>query len=492
MAWQDTLKKIQDEAYNSGNSNVYASESARAKKVRDERKAQGLDTSTQDRYIQQLNEANALGQTKSEAYRSGADPNTVNMGYVQARAGGTQQQYINNVLGKSQQSTAPTASRATTPVSSAPAYKAPNFTKQVNNIYDPMIQSNLANLKAAYDKARGNINSQIPGIQQDARQARTMNETDYIKSLPDLYRAMEAAGQKGGENITGNVNLLTTRGQNLGGINQTEMNNLAALQNAIAQLNAEQPLKEQEVRGQLQSEQAKALMDAQQYGLDYAMRMANLTGNVEVSPGVSMPTLEAQRYLSDDAYRNRAFDYGISQDSLNRSDTLNQQNLDNLYRQQVFDYNKSRDTVSDTQWQRTMNLDLRRQSFNEAQQNIQNALAQQRISQEDASQALQWAKFNAESDPNSLDNQLKSANLSQINLENKNLQSGLTSSGGQPSGSEPSQTEAVNYWTASAMAQIDNLPDANAKKAWLQTHKTEIVQNAGLPAYNALLESIYY
>jgi uncharacterized membrane protein YccC len=88
-----------------------------------------------------------------------------------------------------------------------------------------------------------------------------------------------------------------------------------------------------------------------------------------------------------------------------------QQDLDNLYRSQVFDYNKSRDTVSDTQWQKTMNLNLRQQSFSEAQQNIQNALSQQRISQEDASQALQWAKFNADSDPNSFDNKLKQSQL---------------------------------------------------------------------------------
>jgi hypothetical protein len=112
---------------------------------------------------------------------------------------------------------------------------------------------------------------------------------------------MEAAGQRGGENVTGNIALQTTRGANLGGINQTEMNNLAALQKAIADLNAEQPLKEQSVQQQLQSEQAQALMDAQKYGLDYAMKMADLTGNVEVAPGVSMPTLQAQQYQSNRA-----------------------------------------------------------------------------------------------------------------------------------------------------------------------------------------------
>jgi hypothetical protein len=429
MAWQDVLKNITDESYNSGNSGLYDSETARANKVIAERKAQGLDVSAQLKYLQQLNEANMTGQVKREAYSSGADPNNIDMGYVQARAAGTQQQYVNNVLGnnvpaqtaQSVQFQPRVQSQSNAQPNAQPSqstYAPPDFSGQVKNIYDPLITSNLANLKAAYDKARGNISAQTPLIQQQARSARTANETDYIKSLPELYRAMEAAGQRGGQNITGNIALQTTRGQNLGQINQTEMNNLAALQKAIADLNAEQPLKEQSVEQQLRSEQAQALMDAQKYGMDYALRMADLTGNVEVAPGVSVPTLQAQRYLSDDAYRNRAFDYGVSQDALNRSDTLTQRNIDNAYRQGVFDYQRSRDAVADTQWQQQMKLDLRRQSFNEAQQSIENSLAQKRISQDEANQALQWAKFNADQDPNSVDNQLKRQTLD-INAQAK-------------------------------------------------------------------------
>lgn len=422
MAWQDILKKIEQEAYGSGGnkSATYDSELARANKVLAERKAAGLDTSGQETYLNQLKTSYNTGAVKGQAYAAGANPNNISPGYVQAASTGTQQQYVDKLLGTVPKKQATNTGYGTSTGYEAPVYKAPDFTKQVKGIYDPLISSNLASLKAAYDKARSDVNAQIPGIQQDARQARTLNETDYIKSLPDLYRAMEAAGQKGGQNITGNIALQTMRGANLGEINTTEMNNLAALQKAIADLNAEQPLKQQEVQQQLQSEQAKALMDAQQYGMDYALKMANLTGNVEVSPGVSMPTLEAQRYMSDESYRNKAFDYGVSQDTLNRSDTLNQRNLDNLYRQQAFDYNKSRDTVADTQWQQSMNLNLRQQSFSEAQQRIQNALAQKRISQDDASQALQWAKYNAEQDPNSFDNKLKTQQFEMNNQSKDN------------------------------------------------------------------------
>jgi hypothetical protein len=65
-----------------------------------------------------------------------------------------------------------------------------------------------------------------------------------------------------------------------------------------------------------------------------------------------------------------------------------------------------------------MNLDLRKQSFSEAQAQIDNALSRGRIAQEDAAQALQWAKFNAEQDPNSIDNQLKKQQMD-INSQSK-------------------------------------------------------------------------
>jgi hypothetical protein len=174
-------------------------------------------------------------------------------------------------------------------------YQQPDYKKQVSDIYSPLLASNLADLKAAYDKARGNINSQRPQVTQAANSARASNTADYYSQLPELYRAMEASGQRGGENVTGMLSLGATRGRNLGQINQTEQNNLATLQNALTQLDLEQPQKETSIRSQLASEEARALMTAQQSGIDNAMKMAGLTGKIDVSPGVSVPTLEAQQ-----------------------------------------------------------------------------------------------------------------------------------------------------------------------------------------------------
>lgn len=127
---------------------------------------------------------------------------------------------------------------------------------------------------------------------------------------------------------------------------------------------------------------------------------------------------EAQQLL-ENAYRDKTFAEQKRQFNVQSEQSIKQQDLDNLYRQQTFDYQKSRDAVGDSQWQQSMNLNLRQESFQEAQQKIENALSQNRISQEDASQALQWAKFNSEQDPNSLDNQMKQSQLD-LNTQSKN------------------------------------------------------------------------
>ncbi|AEY66593.1 hypothetical protein [Clostridium sp. BNL1100] len=72
-----------------------------------------------------------------------------------------------------------------------------------------------------------------------------------------------------------------------------------------------------------------------------------------------------------------------------------------------FDYQQERDKVKDTQWQKEMDLNLRQQSFQEAQAKIENALSARRISMEGASQAISWARLQSENDPMSLDNQIK-------------------------------------------------------------------------------------
>lgn len=129
---------------------------------------------------------------------------------------------------------------------------------------------------------------------------------------------------------------------------------------------------------------------------------------------------EAQQLL-DNAYRSktlaeqkRQFNVGQSNYQQQVTQDQKQQKLDNLYRQQTFDYQKSKDAVSNSQWQQNMNLDLRQMTNQEAQQKIENSFAKGQMARADADQALQWAQFNADNDPNSLDNQIKKSQIDQI------------------------------------------------------------------------------
>jgi hypothetical protein len=259
-----------------------------------------------------------------------------------------------------------------TPAYTPPAYTPTDYTSQVNGIFDPMIASNLASLKSAYDKARSDINAQIPGVQQNARQARTSNESDYYtKSLPELYRAMEATGQRGGENVTGNIAANTVRGSNLGQINTTEMNNLAALQKAIADLNAEQPLKETEIQQKSIAEKARMLAE-----LNNAEKIRYEGYNREDARNAVLDTRYNTEYKDEKAYRasrdaildKRYTDettYSQERDRIRDSfekeqfDWQKEQaDLDRDWDKGQFDYQKARDLVTDERYSKEWNQKL--------------------------------------------------------------------------------------------------------------------------------------
>ena len=167
-----------------------------------------------------------------------------------------------------------------------------------------------------------------------------------------------------------------------------------AMQNLIDQYNTDREFKLSE-SGVTGTYNGNSTLDAINANRNFGLNEANVTG-----------TYNGNETL---ASKGQTFDQNMTTKQFNED--VKQQKLDNLYRGDIFDYQKSRDAVGDSQWQKTMNLDLRKQTFDETQAQISNALASKRISQDDASQSLQWAKFNAEQDPNSLDNQYKKAQI---------------------------------------------------------------------------------
>lgn len=179
----------------------------------------------------------------------------------------------------------------------------------VSNMYNPQQQaddvrrqfestktSNIAELRAAYDKARSELSAQNPAIQQNARNSLNANDTFYYtQGLPQLRAAMEAAGNYGGGEMLGqNVNLISMRGQNASNIEQQKTDQLQALQDAIAQLNTEQPNKEAALASSLDAQSLAAQLQAANQGIQNQLSAASLA---------SQNLQSQQQFDADQTYR---------------------------------------------------------------------------------------------------------------------------------------------------------------------------------------------
>lgn len=171
----------------------------------------------------------------------------------------------------------------------------------VNAQFDAQKATDIASLRQAYDQARSQLTSQTPGIEQAAQSGLNANDVYYYtQALPQLRAAMEAAGNYGGGEMYGqNANLIAMRGQNANEINLQKSNQLQAIADAVARLNAEQPLKEQELQSSLDAQALAASREAANTGIQNLLAVAGLTGSLG-----GTPTLEAQKFNADEAYRD--------------------------------------------------------------------------------------------------------------------------------------------------------------------------------------------
>lgn len=329
------------------------------------------------------------------------------------------------------------------------------------------LQSQIGSLTGQLNQYN-DITSQINALNQakqaqaiadlgKARDNQLSNLSTQEASINPLYESKRNAAAS--TNMAGRRTLaeeLAARGEaNSGVADQAQLNANMSLQNDLGTLNAQQASdlsnianQRTNVQNAYQSDLAstKAGLDAQtmqdlinQYNQNkqYQLQEAALTGTYNGAKTLDATNSDRNFALNQagvtgtyngkqtlDA-QNQAYNQDLQTKQYNQQ--VQQQKLDNLYRQQTFNYQKARDAVTDSQWQQNMNLNLRQESFQEAQQKIENALSQKRISQDDASQALQWAKFNADNDPSSLDNQYKKAQLDA--LKNSTSPSGSSSKG---------------------------------------------------------------
>lgn len=292
----------------------------------------------------------------------------------------------------------------------------------INSLNQAKQAQSMASLGKARDNQLSNLTGEEAGIKPMYYDKRNVTAATNIMGRRSLSEELAARGEaKSGVADQANINANMSLQGETGLLNRQESADISdiarrrtgvqnayesdvasaragfeamAMQNQIDQYNADKQFKLQE-SGVTGSYNGKQTLDALNANRNFGLNEAGLTGLYNGGK-----TLAAQ---------NQSFNQNMSTQQYNQ--TVKQQKLDNLYRNQTFDYQKSRDAVGDSQWQKAMNLNLREQSFSESQANISNALSQKRISQDDATQALQWARFNAEQDENSLDNQYKKAQI---------------------------------------------------------------------------------
>jgi hypothetical protein len=161
-------------------------------------------------------------------------------------------------------------------------YRPPqyDYAAQIKAQNDVRITSQLAQIKAAYDKSRSSISGAIPGVQQGAKDLRGQNEAYYYaQALPALRAAAEQAGvYKGGDMLKGNVDLLATRGKNLGNINLQEQNELNRIQQSLSDIDTEEQQANIAARAGIEADMYDQLMKAQQWQDDYNLRYGEATG----------------------------------------------------------------------------------------------------------------------------------------------------------------------------------------------------------------------
>lgn len=163
-------------------------------------------------------------------------------------------------------------------------YQVPQYDpyEQYRKAADTRLQSQLASIKAAYDKSRGSIQGAIPDVGVQAQKQRDMNDVYYqTQALPELRAALEQSGMyKGGAMPEGTIALNAIRGTNLGEINRQESSQLSQLQEALRQIEYEEGQANISAQAGIEADLAERLAQAQQFQQQYELQLAGLSGEL--------------------------------------------------------------------------------------------------------------------------------------------------------------------------------------------------------------------
>ncbi|MDP4117660.1 MAG: hypothetical protein Q8873_00505 [Bacillota bacterium] len=258
---------------------------------------------------------NSDGTYKSSLVSKGVNTNTYTGKYADDTKTKSPSTNANNIVDPKQ--------KAITYQTTAKTGYADNYmdgiNKTINDYKTTQTDSQLASLRSAYDQQKTNLESQKSGIAQDATNLRNQVDTQYYtQGLPELYKAMEAGGQRGGENISGQVALAAARGTGRNNVDTYEANQNQAIAAALANLQSQQISDEAAVEQGISSDVYNTKIDAfktamglqqkQQeqdrndvlstlgaYSNDYQARINTLTNDNDPSNDWQIPYLQSAR-----------------------------------------------------------------------------------------------------------------------------------------------------------------------------------------------------
>ena len=184
--------------------------------------------------------------------------------------------------------------------SKAPKYVRPDYSGEINQSYDNLLDSQKAKLR---EDLRQKL-SRFGGLKQQAGQQATSslnaNDATMLQNLQRLYNSNEAAGQYGdsGANVSGKIQLGAVQGQNANAIRQDRDNYLNSLDTEANTLQSTAADNELAITGEIEAQRLKDLQAARQWADSMDMQ-------------------------------NTQFQYGVSKDEQDRLDKLAQLNTQN-------------------------------------------------------------------------------------------------------------------------------------------------------------------
>ena len=215
---------------------------------------------------------NLRRQIEREARAAGVSPENIDPAYIRARQTGTTGQYTRTALERGRQlrrtrerdrGRTTTRTRRTEKL---PEIEVPDYSAQIRAITEQRRQQFLDQLKAQRMEQVGALQRQIPGIERIARTARGQTDVESLQAGRNLRQQMAEAGLlRSGQNVSGNIALQAARQEQLGGITQTEQARLSAIEEQIAQVEAQTALQRSAGLADISSqEQALLLQEMQQ------------------------------------------------------------------------------------------------------------------------------------------------------------------------------------------------------------------------------------